>query len=109
MNSGPILGLMLAAVVLAGAAGPEHVSFPTEDGGVVHADLYGKGERGVVLAHGGQFNKESWATQAQALAQAGFHVLSIDFRGRGQSKGGPQATSQDDVRFDVLAGGSLPA
>jgi pimeloyl-ACP methyl ester carboxylesterase len=89
--------------MLMGGAGPEHVSFPTQDGGVVHADLYGKGNRGVVLAHGGQFDKESWATQAQALAQAGFRVLAIDFRGRGQSKGGPQATSHDDVRFDVLA------
>jgi len=98
-----MLRLMLAAVMLAGAAGPEHVSFPTEGGGVVHADLYGRGERGVVLAHGGQFNKESWVTQAKALAQAGFRVLAFDFRGRGQSKGGPQATSHDDVRFDVLA------
>jgi len=65
--------------------------------------LYGNGDRGVVLAHGGQFNKESWAKQAQTLARAGFRALVIDFRGRGQSQGGPQATSQDDVRFDVLA------
>ena len=98
-----MLGLALAAVMLLGCAGPEHVSFPTKDGGVVHADLYGEGARGVVLAHGGQFNKESWATQAQALAQAGFRALAIDFRGRGQSKGGSQITSQHDVRFDVLA------
>ncbi len=98
-----IFGLAIAAAVLAGCATPEHVSFPTQDGGVVHADMYGDGDRGVVLAHGGRFNKETWATQAQALAQAGFRVLVIDFRGRGQSRGGPQATSRDDVRFDVLA------
>ena len=95
--------LSVAAAVLAGCAGPEHVSFATPDGGVVHADIYGLGDRGVVLAHGGRFNKESWATQAQALAKAGFRTLAIDFRGRGQSRGGPQATSVDDVRFDVLA------
>jgi ankyrin repeat protein/alpha/beta superfamily hydrolase len=83
---------------------PELVNFPTEDGGVVYANLYGKGERGVVLAHGGRFNKESWEKQAQVLVKAGFRVLAIDFRGRGQSKGGPQAKPDDDgVRFDVLA------
>ena len=98
-----ILGLTVAAVLLVGCTGPRHVSFPTEDGGVVHADLYGTGDRCVVLAHGGRFNKESWATQAPELANAGFRVLAIDFRGRGQSKGGPQITSADDVHLDVVA------
>ncbi len=98
-----MLEWVVATVVLVGCSEPEHVSFPTEDGGVVHADMYGNGDHGVVLAHGGQFNKETWKIQAQALARAGFRALAIDFRGRGQSKGGPQITSQDDVRFDVLA------
>jgi dienelactone hydrolase len=83
---------------------PELVNFPTQDGGVIYANLYGKGERGVVLAHGGRFNKESWEKQAQILAKAGFRVLAIDFRGRGQSKGGAQTKPDDDgLRFDVLA------
>ncbi len=82
----------------------ESVSFATQDGGVVYADVYGTGDRGVVLAHGGLFTKESWTTQAQALASAGFRVTAIDFRGRGQSRGGPQSTSRDGgVQFDVLA------
>jgi alpha/beta superfamily hydrolase len=83
---------------------PVHVSFPTEDGGLIHADLYGEAERGVVLAPGGRFNKASWEKQARVLAKAGFRVLAIDFRGRGQSRGGTQAQPTDaDVRFDVLA------
>lgn len=82
----------------------EHVSFPTQDGGVVYADVYGKGDRGVVLAHGGRFNKESWAQQARTLERAGFFVLAFDFRGRGQSHGGTGLPPGDDgVRFDVLA------
>ena len=94
----------LATLALAGCTGPQRVSFPTQDGGVVYADVYGENDRAVVLAHGGRFNKESWATQAQALAKAGFRVAAIDFRGRGRSRGGPGSKSADDgVHFDVLA------
>jgi pimeloyl-ACP methyl ester carboxylesterase len=86
------------------AAPPEHVSFPTEDGGLVYADLYGEGDRGVVLAHGGRFNKDSWAAQARELAKAGFRVLAFDFRGYGQSRGNPRTGKPDEGRrFDVLA------
>jgi pimeloyl-ACP methyl ester carboxylesterase len=90
---------------LAALAGPaNHASFPTPDGGIVFADLYGKGERGVVLAHGGRFNKESWEKQAERLAEAGFRVLAIDFRGYGQSRGGAESKSPyDGVHLDVLA------
>jgi pimeloyl-ACP methyl ester carboxylesterase len=91
--------------VPAGVTGmPEHVSFPTQDGGIVSADLYGKGERGVVLAHGGRFNKESWEKQARVLAKAGFRVLAIDFRGYGQSRGpGQSDIFTAPLQFDVLA------
>ena len=83
---------------------PELVSFPTQDGGLIFANLYGKGERGVVLAHGGQFNKESWEKQARVLVKAGFCVLSIDFRGYGQSRGPKQSDSQSlPLHLDVLA------
>ena len=108
-----LITFALAAAALAYGGGgarqgapapPELVSFPTPDGGVVYANLYGKGERAVVLAHGGRFTKESWDEQARALARAGFRVLAIDFRGRGQSRGGAQARGRDDgARFDVLA------
>jgi alpha-beta hydrolase superfamily lysophospholipase len=97
------------AILLAIGAGPpavraqELVSFHAADGGVVYADVYGAGDRGVVLAHGGRFTKESWAVQAQQLVEAGFRVVAIDFRGRGQSRG-PKGGSRDDgVHFDVLA------
>jgi pimeloyl-ACP methyl ester carboxylesterase len=79
------------------------VSFPSADGGIVHADLYGTGARGLVLAHGGRFTKESWRKQAPAFVDAGFCVLAIDFRGRGQSKGGPQPNSENEPYHDVTA------
>lgn len=83
---------------------PQLVSFPTQDGAVVVGNLYGKGKRGVVLAHGGQFNKESWEQQAQTLVKAGLQVLAIDFRGYGQSKGpGDADPLSAPLQFDVLA------
>jgi dienelactone hydrolase len=72
----------------------------------VHGDLYGSGPRGLVLAHGGRFNKESWAPQARAFADAGFTVLAIGFRGDTVNKdGSPSAEGSDaDNAADVLAG-----
>jgi pimeloyl-ACP methyl ester carboxylesterase len=82
----------------------QHISIPTSDGGLIFADVYGEGSRGVVLAHGGQFNKESWAKQAQALAKAGFRVLAFDFRGYGQSRGPGQSDIYTaPMQLDVLA------
>jgi pimeloyl-ACP methyl ester carboxylesterase len=94
---------LLLALLLAQAPASETVSFPTADGGSVSADAYGAGERGLVLAHGGRFTKDSWRAQVPEFLKAGFHVVAIDFRGRGRSRGGPQATSEDDVHFDVMA------
>lgn len=82
-----IMVIALAAIAFGNTSPetPAHLSFPTPDGGTLYADLYGKGEHGVVLAHGGRFTKESWEPQAQVLAQAGYRVLAFDFRGFGQS------------------------
>jgi pimeloyl-ACP methyl ester carboxylesterase len=89
-------------------AAQKTITFPTEDGGKVCADLYGPGSRdgqarAVVLAHGGRFNKESWRDQAHALLSQGFRVLAIDFRGFGCSTG--PGRDLDNVPFnnDVLA------
>jgi pimeloyl-ACP methyl ester carboxylesterase len=82
----------------------EHVSFTTHDGALIYADLYGTGDRGVVLAHGGRFTKESWKPQAEQLAKAGFHVLAFDFRGFGQSHGpGDKDMFTAPMYLDVLA------
>jgi len=82
----------------------EHVSFGSEDGAVIYADLYGEGGRGIVLAHGGQFRKESWQPQAQQLARAGYRVLAFDFRGFGKSHGpGDSDMDTAPMYLDVLA------
>jgi pimeloyl-ACP methyl ester carboxylesterase len=95
---------MVAILFARAIPAQQTVSFLTDDGGEVYADVYGGGIHGVVLAHGGQFNKESWKKQATILATAGFHVLAIDFRGYGPSRGPGQSNPMDaPLYFDVLA------
>lgn len=102
-NSAPFF-LVIAFLVTAFGSSrqttPEAISFAMEDGTTIYADVYGKGERGVVLAHGGRFTKESWEPQAQLLAQAGYRVLAFDFRGYGQS---PRPPKDAPPSLDVLA------
>ena len=96
-----VVGLMLLA---SAAAAQTSVSFPTEDGGLIYADLYGTGDQGVVLAHGARFNKESWNKQARILESQGLRVLAIDFRGYGKSHGSGDAHPMNaPLELDVLA------
>lgn len=82
----------------------ERVTLRTADGAELVGEVYGQGKHGVVLAHGGRFNKESWKPQATQLAAAGFRVLAFDFRGYGQSTGpGAQAPMSAPLWQDVLA------
>jgi pimeloyl-ACP methyl ester carboxylesterase len=100
----PLVAAALAASVLAAADAPERVSFPTADRALIRAHVYGKGDRGVVLAHGGRFTKESWAPQARTLAGAGYRVLAFDFRGFGESSGpGEKDPLGAPLHLDVLA------
>jgi pimeloyl-ACP methyl ester carboxylesterase len=97
-----LIPVIVALLLSAEAAAQKTVSFPTEDGGLVYADVYGEGNRAVVLAHGGQFNKESWEKQARTLVAAGFQVLALDFRGYGKSRG-PGDPEDAPLHLDVLA------
>lgn len=99
-----VLRVLTVMTVLVPLAAQQTISLSAEDGGKVCADLYGAGARGVVLAHGGRFLKESWRDQARVLVREGFRVLAIDFRGFGCSSGPGQADF-DNAPFekDVLA------
>jgi pimeloyl-ACP methyl ester carboxylesterase len=82
----------------------EVVTLQAADGAVLYADVTGEGERAVVLAHGGRWNKASWAPQAGELAAAGFRVLALDFRGYGHSTGPGQADPLSaPLELDILA------
>ncbi|HEX9166383.1 MAG TPA: alpha/beta fold hydrolase [Gemmatimonadales bacterium] len=101
-----VLAAVLTASPIQGLgaqAEPSHIAFPTGDGGRIHADLYGRGTRGVVLAHGGRFDKGSWGPQARQLEEAGYRVLALDFRGYGASTGpGQEDPLSAPLHLDVL-------
>jgi pimeloyl-ACP methyl ester carboxylesterase len=100
-----LLIAILSAFLITNATGAQKpVSFPTEDGGKIAANLYGSGEHAVLLVHGGPFTKESWTAQAPILVAAGFEVLAIDLRGHGESHGPGEADPSDaQLALDVLA------
>ena len=99
-----VIPVIIALLLSGEALAQKIVSFPSEDGGVVYADVYGEGDRAVVLAHGGRFNKESWEKQARTLAAAEFRVLAFDFRAYGKSRGPGQSDPMSaPLHLDVLA------
>jgi pimeloyl-ACP methyl ester carboxylesterase len=99
-----LVASLLALFLVQAAPAQKTISFVTEDGAVIFADLYGKSDNAVVLAHGGQFNKESWAPQAKQLVAAGYQVLATDFRGDGKSDGPGDSDPMDaPLHLDVLA------
>ena len=109
LANGIVLPSVIAIALLLSATdvlAQQLVSIPAPDGGVIQADLYGSGDRGVVLAHGGRFDKSSWQKQARALVNAGFRVLAIDFRAAVEMRAGKETPCLYDetcLVTDVLA------
>ncbi|WP_330631654.1 hypothetical protein [Halocatena halophila] len=56
----------------------EEVSVATSSGSSVSATIHGDGSCGVVLVHGSEHSYTDWAPQANAIADGGHVVLSID-------------------------------
>ena len=99
-----ILFCILLSLRPGSAQRPVHFPVPNAQA-EVQGDLYGAGTKALILAHGGRFNKESWRSQAEEFARAGFLVLAIRFRGDALNPdGSPSAEGSDaDNATDVLA------
>lgn len=68
----------------AALAGSRGVSLAADIGG-------GAGQASVILLHGGGQTRHSWGKAASDLAGAGYHVISLDLRGHGDSDWAPDA------------------
>jgi dienelactone hydrolase len=83
-----LAGARIAAATSA-AGTPAAISAP--DGMSLSATYYSAGQPGlgILLLHQCNRDRSAWNTLAEELARAGFHVLTLDYRGYGQS-GGPR-------------------
>ncbi|HXG64595.1 MAG TPA: alpha/beta fold hydrolase [Blastocatellia bacterium] len=68
----------------------QEVTFNTEDGWIISADLLSpiceSPSPAIVLVHSSVTDRHMYRTLAQTLVENGFVVLNIDFRGRGKSR-----------------------
>ena len=82
-----------------------HVTrFITHDGLSLAADVGGNPENPpAILLHGGGQTRYSWGDTAAALADNGFHVISLDLRGHGDSGWAPDG----DYHLDRYVGDLL--
>ncbi len=61
------------------------LSVVSPDGTRLHAEVFGDGERTIVLAHGWTEMLSFWTYQIRALRDRGFRVVAYDLRGHGDS------------------------
>ena len=87
------------------AVTPEGRELVVERGGSnVHGWVHGAGEAHlVVLLHGAAMDHRLFEAQVGPLVEAGYRVLTVDFRGHGQSKPLGEGFTVPDLADDVLA------
>jgi dienelactone hydrolase len=88
------VGLCLATAIScfalsASAQSPKHIDLAAPDGVKLKATYYsaGKPGPGVVLLHQCNRERSAWTSLATRLAGRGLHVLTLDYRGYGESGG----------------------
>ncbi|HEY3384807.1 MAG TPA: alpha/beta fold hydrolase [Vicinamibacterales bacterium] len=97
-----VLSVLSAASLL--AATSQDVSLRTDDGVTIAASLYLPSRPGpaVILLHMQTRSREDWNAVASRLVDAGFVVLTLDFRGHGASDPAPAGSgSQDATRLQL--------
>jgi len=76
------------------------VTFTTEDGIDINGNIFGSGNRWVILSHMRPTTQTSWSDFARYLADNDYIVLTYDFRGYGKS-GGSQDISNIDKDLEA--------
>jgi pimeloyl-ACP methyl ester carboxylesterase len=78
-------------------SGSQAVSFPSTDGVRLEGRLFGDGTAAVVLSHMQPADQTSWFGFATRLAEAGYLVLTYDFRGYCPGRDGGCSAGERDV------------
>jgi dienelactone hydrolase len=110
----PLRPSALAAALLlllagAGTAAADSVTgtpavLAAPDGAKLAATYYSAGRPGpgILLCHQCNMDRQSWNGLAEKLAKAGFHVLTIDYRGFGESAGARHNDLPNDQRAKLV-------
>jgi pimeloyl-ACP methyl ester carboxylesterase len=89
--------LTVAILACSSLAEAQAIAFRAGDGRLLYGDVYGSGDRGVViLAHGGYSSRASWKDTAEALRNARFHVLVFESRGAADLAAGRETPCLSD-------------
>jgi pimeloyl-ACP methyl ester carboxylesterase len=96
-----ILTLSLTAAAAADDRQPSHVTIKAPDGIPLKATYYPAPQPGpgLMLLHMCNSDRTAWTTFATAAAARGFHVLTLDFRGFGESGGTPFQPGPDQQQI----------
>lgn len=83
----PLLTLLLAFPAALIAQARTDLDVPAPDGAILKATHYSPGRPGpgVLLLHQCNMDRTSWVALAEALRAAGLHVMTLDYRGYGES------------------------
>ena len=96
-----ILTLALTTAAAAEDLQPSHVTIKAPDGVALKATYYPAAKPGpaLMLLHMCNSNRTAWSKFATAAAARGYHVLTLDFRGFGESGGAPFAPGPDQQQI----------
>lgn len=91
----------LFAATAAIAQEKRNVTIAAPDGIKLKATYYRAAQPGpaVLLLHMCNSNRTAWDTLATDLSRRGIHVLTLDYRGYGESEGGPYASQDEQQRI----------
>ena len=99
-----LLAIIAPLLVVAAASAQRTVSFPTDDGGLVYADVYGEDDRQSCWPTAASSTRRAGRNRPDMLVAARFRALALDFCGYGKSKGPGDSDPMDAPLYkDVLA------
>ncbi len=111
LSAAPLLLLVLAGTASGEPVTGAPVSLEASDGTKLAATYFSGGEKpgpGILLLHQCNRDRSSWTGLAESLAREGFHVLSLDYRGFGES-GGKRSTEWTPAEATKMMNEVFPA
>jgi dienelactone hydrolase len=91
------IATLVFSIALSAYAQTKNIDIQAHDGTNLKVSYYSPGHAGpaILLLHQCNMDRHAWEGLASDLAGAGFHVLTVDYRGYGESGGQPYKDAND--------------